>query len=383
MIEKKFKKSFIRLLFIASISVAPALAVDQQKQLSHIAEQIQNIKSALQEKNKKRDALQKDLNKIDTQYGENSKNLQEIEQQITEQKTQITNLESNALINKGQIQAEQKALANQLRLAYFSQREYPLKLLLSQEDPSGFSRSLIYYQAFNDYRIEKIQQSRQALQKIFNRQKKIYAQYKNLQKLQEKQQEQQKTLEMMKVGRTQLITEINQTISDQNQRLAQLFSNKKRLEQTLAHLSRLKTVITPAHYSSKPFYTLQGRLPWPTRGNVLHYFDTPIEQSELKWMGELIEAPDEQPVYAVAGGTVVFAKWLEGYGLLLIINHGQGYMTLYGRNHSLYKREGTPVKAGELIATVGQSGGYSKPALYFAILHNAKPLNPNRWCAGP
>ena len=112
----------------------------------------------------------------------------------------------------------------------------------------------------------------------------------------------------------------------------------------------------------------------------MHYFGLPIQQSELKWAGELIEATDEQPVYAIAAGTVVFSKWLEGYGLLLIVNHGGGYMSLYGRNHSLYKREGEKIAGGDLIASVGQSGGYETPALYFGILYNAKPLDPNQWC---
>lgn len=134
------------------------------------------------------------------------------------------------------------------------------------------------------------------------------------------------------------------------------------------------------HFSNKNFALLRGKLPWPTKGTVLHYFNTTIAKSELKSTAELISAPDEQPVYSVAPGVVVFSKWLEGYGLLIIINHGEGYMTLYGRNHSLYKHEGDQVAAGDLIATVGQSGGYEKPALYFAIRYNAKPLDPNQWC---
>ena len=183
----------------------------------------------------------------------------------------------------------------------------------------------------------------------------------------------------MKDNRTQLINSINNTIRDQNQVLENLNINKKRLEQTLMHLSHTP-VTSKENFTYINFAQQRGHLPWPTKGKVMHYFNSPIAQSELKWTGELIEAPDDQPVYAVAPGTVIFSKWLQGYGLLIIINHGHGYMSLYGRNHSLYKHEGDKVSAGDLIATVGQSGGYGKPALFFAIRYNAKPLDPSQWC---
>jgi septal ring factor EnvC (AmiA/AmiB activator) len=119
---------------------------------------------------------------------------------------------------------------------------------------------------------------------------------------------------------------------------------------------------------------------WPTKGHILDYFGTKIYHSELRWSGILIKAPENQKVHAIANGKIVFANWLPGYGLLLIINHGHGYMSLYGRDHSLKKKVGDMVKKGDVIATVGKSGGYRHSALYFAIRHNAEPLSPKKWC---
>lgn len=356
-------------------------AGNQQSQLNHIVEQIKSIKNVLQQKHSKKNTLQQDLNNIETQYGEASQSRQQTEQQILQQKKQISTLENASLLSQNRIHLQQQALAEELRLSYLLQRQGTVKLLLNQQDISQAQRMLYYYQSLNQYRIDNIKQLQVSLEQINTHQQQLYAQYQILQKLQQQQQSEEKNLAMMKINRTQLIAAINQNINDQKQQLNNLSADKKRLEQTLVHLTYPTSQALPANFSNQNFAAQRGHLPWPTKGSILHYFNTPIANSELKWNGELITAPDEQPVYAVASGVIVFSKWLEGYGLLLIINHGGGYMTLYGRNHSLYKHEGDKVSAGELIATVGQSGGYDKPALYFAIRYNAKPLDPNQWCA--
>jgi len=366
-------------LIVLMIYPLSGSANNQQSQLNKLVEQIKGLKNILQQKHDKRDALQQDLNNIETKYGEASRNLQQTQQQIQQQQLQIAALENASLFNQNQIQIQRQALAEQLRLSYLLERQGVIKLVLNQQDLSQMNRMLYYYQLLNKYRIQNILNLQTDLAKINNHQQQLYAEYQNLQQLQSQQQQQENNLALMKINRTQLITHINQTISDQNQRLDELIANKKRLEKTLVHLVQSEGT-KPGQFRNQNFALQRGHLPWPTKGLVLHYFNTPIAESELKWNGELIEAPDGQPVYAVAPGTVVFSKWLEGYGLLLIINHGGGYMTLYGRNHSLYKHEGDKVSAGDLIATVGQSGGYDKPALYFAIRYRAQPLNPNQWC---
>lgn len=324
---------------------------------------ISHIRHDLQQKSNQRDNLQQQLDQIETQYGDVSEQHQQTLQEIAQQKKQIAALERASLVNQKQINSQQQALMEQLRWYYLLQRQGSVKLLLNQQNLSQTERMLYYYKSLNQYRMNTIQQLQNNLTEINQHQQQLYAQYQILQKLQRQQQDEEKNLASMKTNRSQLIAAINQELS----------THKKYLEQVLSQLSSQPT-------QGASFLAQRGHLPWPTQGVVLHYFNKPIENSELKWNGELISAPDEQPVHAVAPGIVVFSKWLEGYGLLIIINHGNGYMTLYGRNHSLYKHEGDKVEAGDLIATVGQSGGYDKPALYFAIRYNAKPLDPNQWC---
>lgn len=351
--------------------VSSGLANNQQSQLNHIVEQIKNINYFLQKKHDTRDALQQDLKKIDTQYGEASQKRRLIQQQITDQKQQITHLENDSLLNQKEITYQRQALAMQLRLSYLLQHQVAIKILLNQQNRSDINRMLYYYQSLNTYRIKVIQQLQTGLKQINDHQEHLYQQYQNLRDLELQQQRQEQNLSGMKTNRSQLIETINHSINDQKHQLDVLSQNKKHLEQMLIQLSNRKEVKPLGNFSNAVFSTQRGRLPWPTKGVIQHL---------IKWNGELIAAPDEQPVYAVAGGTVVFSKWLEGYGLLLIINHGGGYLTLYGRNHSLYKHEGDKVSPGELISTVGQSGGYDKPALYFAIRYKGQPLDPNQWC---
>ncbi len=376
------KYRIVIILFSANLIYSfNAVADNNQTQLNHIVEQIKNIKNNLLQKNNKRDSLQKELDKIETQYGDTSEKCQRIKQQVSEHKVKIKVLENASLLDQNQIQLQKQALAEQLRLSYLLQQQGSVKLILNQEDLNQTTRMLFYYQKLNLYRTKTISQLEEDIERINDRQQQLYVNYQLLKTLQEQQQQEENKLTVMKDNRTQLITKISQNIQNQNQQLNSLSNNKKRLEQTLVKLTHIKTNTFPGNFSNKIFSSQRGHLPWPTKGSVLHYFNTPIAQSEIKWNAELIEAPDGQPVYAIAPGAVVFSKWLEGYGLLIIINHGGGYMTLYGRNHSLVKHEGDKVLAGEVIATVGQSGGYDKPALYFAIRYNAKPLDPSLWCS--
>lgn len=129
-----------------------------------------------------------------------------------------------------------------------------------------------------------------------------------------------------------------------------------------------------------PFLTLRGRLQWPSRGKLTTRYGSARKVGKLKWQGVNIKAPEGTEVHAISHGRVAFSDWLRGFGLLTIIDHGDGYMSLYGGNQSLFKEVGDWVEAGEVIAGVGNSGGRKNSALYFEIRHNGKPTNPLKWC---
>ena len=130
----------------------------------------------------------------------------------------------------------------------------------------------------------------------------------------------------------------------------------------------------------KAFAGLRGKLKWPSRGRLANRYGSRRKEGKLKWQGVMIKAPEGTEVTAISHGRIAFSDWLRGFGLLTIIDHGDGYMSLYGGNQSLYKEVGDWVEAGDVIASVGNSGGHRETALYFEIRHNGKPTNPLKWC---
>jgi septal ring factor EnvC (AmiA/AmiB activator) len=233
---------------------------------------------------------------------------------------------------------------------------------------------LVYYRYLNQARsdaIGKIKTLRDQLQNNIDTEQK---QYHTLVSLQQKQVHEKKSLENVGKQRQEIMSKISAGISDKSVKLQRLVRNKERLEAMISALQKQST------QASAGFSKKRGGLNLPTDGIITARYGTQIEQSELRWTGVLIKAKENSPVYAIAGGKVVFAKWMEGYGLLMIIDHGGGYMSLYGRNRYLYKQVGDRVRSGEEIAAVGNSGGFEQPALYFGLRHNGQPVNPLTWC---
>lgn len=354
----------------------------QQNHLQQIDNEMSSLQKQLQQKKQTYSNLQQELQQIEIHHGNTTQELQKTNQQLSLHHNQLIVLQNKVNINQNNLNQQQKQLANQLRAAYMLSNQPSLKFLLEphQQDLTT-SQVFHYFHYLTTYQIISIKELKKQIMAMEQDEELLKQQYATLQELSQKKQNEKQQLANLEKNRNLLITEINQSIKNNNQRLQALANNRRQLENTLnqLHDSTLHQFI--AHLvGGKNFASLQGHLSWPTSGKISQSFGQSMDQSELRWDGVLISSKLNQPVYAVADGHIVFSKWLAGYGLLIIINHDHGYMTLYGRNHSLYKKAGETVHAGELIATVGQSGGYQLPELYFAIRHNAQPLDPNSWC---
>lgn len=343
--------------------------------LQEVQKKILNIKNVLSHAQHQQLNLQQQLKITETTMGNITIQLQKTQQQLSQQQKQLQSLNHQEIHYQQQIQSQQHNLAQQLRAIYMLGQQQYLKLLLNQEDPTHLSRMVIYYHYINLQRITKIQQYNQTLQKLAQTRQQIEQQTQRLQILQNQQQQQHQQLTMNKQQRLQLLQTLNSQISNNQQQLTTLLANKLALEKIVSHFATRHTAIVEPVFSTR-----HGKLPWPTRGKIVQQFGTSIEHSQLKSTGVLIGAAEGQNVYAIAPGQVVFANWMAGYGLLLIIDHGNGFMSIYGRNNSIYKKAGEQVKAGELIATVGDTGGYEQSALYFALRRDGKPVNPEQWC---
>lgn len=365
-----------------TLTFTSTLHATTQTQLTTLNKNIASIQIALQKDSAKKTHLQNTVEKIETTESVVAQKLKKTKQHLSQNQHKLTQLKQQATPLITQDQQNHDALKKQIRAAFMLNQQPFVKLLLSPNDIAKTQRYLMYFHYVAAAQLQTLTQLEKSITAYQQNQHVIQQQSQQLLTLQQMQIQNQKNLQHTKIQRQALIHTIDQSIQSKSQKLQLLLQNKKALENTVAQLNQeiQEQHLSAAVLSHKRFALLRGKLSWPLLGHIRNGFGTPVEQSELKWDGVLINAHPNESVHAVASGTVIFAKGLAGYGLLVIINHGSGYMTLYGRNQSLSVKTGDRVAPGQVIATVGKSGGFLHDALYFSIRHNGTALNPANWC---
>ena len=238
---------------------------------------------------------------------------------------------------------------------------------------------MTYYAYFNRARAKRIERLRFDLARLSEIEAGLAREREALERLEGENRAAIAALEAQREERRLFLTKLGDDLQRQETRLARLRDDERALTELLASLSRELADIPLKLEEDRPFSAQRGRLPWPVTGRVRHRFGTPRGEGDLTWQGVVITAPAGAPVTAVSRGRVAFADWLRGFGLLLILDHGDGYMSLYGYNQTLLKDVGDWVSTGEKIAHVGDSGGRQDVGLYFEIRHRGTPRNPARW----
>ncbi len=372
---KKFLVAALCLLMTSTLTFSAAQA-DNQSKLKNLMQEIRAVKDRLSKDTRKRSSLQTKLNKTETLIGHVSKKLRGIQKQLDQQQEILRNLNKQLAQNEMKLAIQQKALQQQIRASYMLGQQQYFKMLLNQQNPNEFSRTLTYYDYLNHSRLTLITELKITSNVIKQNKQQAEKHRKKLQALVTQQQSERVVLRESNAKRKTVIGALGRKIKTKKQRLSKLEVNKQALKNVVSKLQRQRSTVTKVNFAA-----LRGKLLWPTQGRIIQTFGKQIGNSQLRSRSVLIAAKLGQPVRAIAPGKVIFARWMSGYGLLMIIDHGKGYMTLYGRNNSLYRAVGDTVKTGDLIARVGKSGGYQNYGLYFSIRHNRSALNPQRWCA--
>ena len=273
---------------------------------------------------------------------------------------------------------ERGALAGELRAAYVNGREEEIKLLLNQEDPATFGRMLQYYGYLGRARAERIGSIRDKLEHLALVRDKIAAEHARLQELEAGQEREVAALRSAQDRRSKAVASINSQIKSRGGELQRLESQARGLEKLIADLRKALRDVPVAKQA--PFEPLKGKLPWPVQqGRVLARFGQPRAGGSMRWQGMLIGTDRGARVRAPFAGRVAYADWLPGMGLMLVVDHGGGYMSLYGHNEELFRKVGDPVAAGDVIGSVGDTGGHSQPALYFEVRRGRQPVDPQIW----
>lgn len=258
------------------------------------------------------------------------------------------------------------------------QQEF-LKLVLNQQNPANVTRTLTYYDYFNQARAQRINTVRKQLDSLKQVKQDIQDTTLSLQQTQQDRIDNKAALEHSRQQRQQLLARLDKRIIQQGQHLDQLLQNEKQLLQLIKRLSQQQPMAPDETVRNLPFARNKGQLIWPVQGKIVARYGSKRSGSDLRWKGIMIEAPRGSEVHAVSYGHVIYADWLRGFGLLMIVDHGDGYMSLYGHNESLYKETGQWVQANEVIASVGASGGNQGSGLYFEIRRHGRPTNPFNW----
>jgi septal ring factor EnvC (AmiA/AmiB activator) len=352
-----------------------------QKKLERVQQSINKVKEHLKSTRYKRGHVVTQLQQLESDISKNSKALKQTEAKIDDLNNNISSLRDELGELKQKLKLQRQSLADQVRAAYAIGHQQQVKMLLNQQDPAEMGRVMVYFDYFNRARLQHINQFLAGIAEKQRLEEQLDAALNDYQETLNKRKKQVNSLITQRHKRSQLLARLEQQISNQEKNLTELESSRNRIENLLMSLGELLADIPQSPSDSRPFKQQKGKLPYPAAGPFLATFGEPRKQGGLKWNGVLISTPLGSPVRAISHGRIAFADWLQGFGFITIIDHGEGYMSLYGHNETLIKQAGDWVNAGEVIATSGDSGGQPMPGVYFEIRSRGKPVNPGGWCS--
>ena len=322
-----------------------------------------------------------ELRQLEIKISENSAELDKTEAKIDRLDNNISDLRNELEKLQRKLNTQRQSLSEQIRAAYAIGRQQQVKMLLNQQDPAEMGRVIVYFDYLNRAREQHIADFLDSISEKRRVEEALKTARKEHEESLKTRKKQKNTLLSQRVKRNELLARLEREISNQEKNLSELEGSRNRIENLLMSLGELLADIPQSPSDSQPFKLQKGKLPWPASGPFLATYGEPRNQGGLKWNGVLISTAHGSPVRAVSRGRVAFADWLQGYGFITIIDHGEGYMSLYGHNETLIKQAGDWVNAGEVIATSGDSGGQPMPGVYFEIRSRGKPVNPGSWCS--
>ena len=369
------------LFYMASAAsvAATRTETDAQKaesELQSVKSEIDRITRQVSGEQVERDRLTRELRSAEVSVGKARESLESVRHERAERAARRTALATEKRDAQATIAKGRAALTGQLRAAYLIGHGEPLKLLLNQKDPARAGRMFVYYSYFGRERAEEIHAIEASVTRLDELDTELAAQDERLAQLEKQQRTQLTEVEQARSRRTVVLANLEAESHTRAQSLEKLRSQQAGLEKLL-HELREAMARYPVDTNSA-FGQLRGKLAWPVSGHVVARFgDT--RAGGVKWDGVLVATERGAPVKAVYQGRVIYADWLPGLGLLTIVDHGDGYMSLYGHNERLYKAVGERVSAGDAIASAGDSGGSSRPELYFEIRKGGKPVDPRPW----
>ncbi len=371
---------YVFLVFQTNAAPTTSEAKQQSSELAGLRQRIGNIESALKDDHAYLDEAQTGLRRWELEVAETLRLLTNLDAKMNVMTNMLNDLRAEQFSRENAIRTHKAALARQLRLAYMSGHSERLKLLLNQEDPVRIGRVLRYHEYFGRARSIRISRAAAKLEELDVLKRTIKLESANLAELKAETDSRLQQFQTAREERATIVATLQSRIVEQRGILEKLKGDEKRLTALIDELGEAISTGPPPQPDARPFADLVQQLNWPVDGKITRTFGTVRDDKAFTWQGVVLEAPAGTTVRAISGGRVIFADWFQHLGLLLIIDHGLGYMSLYGHNQTLFKDVGDWVVVNEIIAGVGDSGGRNVNALYFEVRHEGIPQDPARWC---
>ena len=389
------------LLLFLSWPVAAALD-DKQDELQSIQRKIERLKEELEQSSEDRSETADSLKHSERRISEVNRGLRELRQKQSQLLAELTRLGGAARSTESEAREQETRLAELLRQRYSQRGDDGTRLLLSGRNPAEIHRRIAYFAYIGRARTALIERHRATLNQLDSLRRDTEARKQDLSSVAREREAQRVALEKEKNVRQGMLDKLSERIRNQRKEIGSLQRDEKRLGnlieklRTLAEARKSKKPaqaktderpkagekvksVADASLAGLEFTKLRGKLAFPVAGEIIARYGQSRDSGGPAWKGLFIRARNGQEVRSVASGEVVFSDWLRGFGNLLIVDHGGGYLSLYSNNESLYKQAGTRVRAGDAVASVGNTGGQEESGLYFELRHLGKPFDPMTW----
>jgi septal ring factor EnvC (AmiA/AmiB activator) len=351
---------------------------EARQKLDAVRAEIKALAEQQRETEGERGEAAKALRTKETELAGVAKDVHALDEKLATQQADLDRLDAERAKLETALKSQRDALAALLRSAYALGRNEELKLLLQQNDVAAIARVLAYNRYFQRARVGRIDQLSTDLEDLAKVQESIRTKTAELASTRDARAAEGAKLETERTEREKLVDELDTKLKEQGARAAALGKDEKALASLIEKLRDVFADIPKQLSGAEPFASQRGRLAWPVPGRIARGFGA-TDESGRRSSGLLIASKSGTAVHAVSHGRIVFADWLRGYGLMIIVDHGDGYLSLYGCNETLLKDVGDWVNAGETIATSGASGGQKTPGLYFEVRAKGQPVDPKAW----
>lgn|SRR5690554_1892048 len=378
------KRVVCSLALCLSLALMPAAAqqTDAQQEHARAEQQLKELQNSIAQQRRQFERRQQQLSRtekalrdIEQSIASSTQAMRRTEQELGGIEARIRELEAEQAALQQNLQQQAEVLSDQIEAAYRSGDYNFLQLLLNQDHPGRFERLLEYYRHLNEARLSQLRQLHATELELVEVQSNLAGQHERLAQRRAEQERQRSRLQGQQNEQEQRVAALQAAQSSTSSELQAMLQSEQEVTELL---SALADVLRSSDINLAGLANLRGKLPWPLTGNLRHRFGEQ-RSSQVNWRGIVISGAAEVPVRSIADGRVLFADWLRGFGLVMVLDHGEGFMSLYGYNQALMFDVGEAVRQGQIISLVGQSGGQSEPGLYFEIRHRGDPVNPSTY----